>query len=83
MWYFDVLQTNEINYTFFQLFSDVFFTKDFYRGFNSLIKKDGAPIYNYEFKFDGELNACKKLLFATRPIFHSLKGKVLLFIFDF
>ncbi|KAF0751373.1 esterase E4-like isoform X1 [Aphis craccivora] len=57
-----------------RLFSDVFFTKDFYRGFNDLLKKDKAPIYNYEFKFDGELNACKKLLFATRPIFHSLKG---------
>ncbi|KAL4141630.1 hypothetical protein QTP88_004237 [Uroleucon formosanum] len=57
-----------------RLFSDVFFTKDYYRSFNNLLKKDGTPIYNYEFKFDGELNACKKLLFATRPIFHSLKG---------
>lgn len=58
------------------MFGDIFFTKDFYRGFNNLLKKNGMPIYNYEFKFDGELNACKKLLFATRPIFHSLKGKV-------
>ncbi|XP_029344195.1 esterase FE4-like [Acyrthosiphon pisum] len=57
-----------------RLYSDVFFTKDFYRGFKSLLKKDGQPIYNYEFKFDGELNAFKKLLFATWPKFHSLKG---------
>lgn len=33
-------------------------------------------VYNYEFKFDGELNALKKLLFATKPLLQSLKGKV-------
>lgn len=56
------------------MFGDVFFTKDFYRVFNNFVIKDETPVYNYEFKFDGELNACKKLLFATRPVFHSLKG---------
>lgn len=48
--------------------------KDFYRGFNEMLKKHDVPVYNYEFKFDGELNTCKKLLFATRPLINSLKG---------
>lgn len=57
----------------FQMFSDVFFTKDFHRSCKYLLEKD-MPVYNYEFKFDGELNACKKLMFATKPIVLSLKG---------
>ncbi|VVC39815.1 Carboxylesterase type B, conserved site,Carboxylesterase, type B,Carboxylesterase type B [Cinara cedri] len=56
------------------LFSDVFFTKEFPHSFNYLLKKGVTPVYNYEFKFDGELNMCKQLLFATRPLFQSLKG---------
>lgn len=56
------------------MLSDIFFAKDFYRGFDELLKKNVTPVYNYEFKYDGELNVCKKLLFATRPLFNSLKG---------
>jgi len=60
--------------TICRLFGDIFFVKDFYRGFEDFLKKDVTPVYNYEFKFDGEINVFRKLLFATRPIFHSLKG---------
>ncbi|XP_050441252.1 juvenile hormone esterase-like [Adelges cooleyi] len=56
------------------LFSDVFFTKDFHKAFNYLLVKGNTPVYNYEFKFDGEINVCKRLLFATRPKFLKLKG---------
>ncbi|XP_025406381.1 esterase E4-like isoform X2 [Sipha flava] len=56
------------------MLSDVFFIKDFYRGFNHLLKNGQTQVYNYEFKFNGELNACKKLMFATRPNISSLKG---------
>ncbi|XP_050438029.1 juvenile hormone esterase-like [Adelges cooleyi] len=55
------------------LFTDVFFAKDFYKGFNDLIVEGITPVYNYEFKFDGELNP-KKLFFCTRPKFLTLKG---------
>lgn len=57
------------------MFSDLFFTKDFHRGFNHLIENDITPVYNYEFKYDGKLNICKQILFAPRPIFLSLNGK--------
>lgn len=53
----------------------IFFTNDFDRSFKHLLEKDVTPVYNYEFKFDGELNMCKKLMFATRPKLLSLKGK--------
>jgi len=56
------------------LFSDVFFTKDFHRSFYNILEKNVVPIYNYEFKFHGDLNLCKKLLFSSRPMFYSLKG---------
>ncbi|XP_050438553.1 juvenile hormone esterase-like [Adelges cooleyi] len=56
------------------LFSDVFFIKDFHKAFNHLLEKGKTPVYNYEFKFDGEINVFKKLLSATRPEFLKLKG---------
>jgi bile salt-stimulated lipase len=62
------------------MLSDVFFIKDFYRGFNHLLKNGQTQVYNYEFKFNGELNACKKLMFATRPNISSLKGNNYLFV---
>lgn len=61
--------------------SHIYFTKDFNRGFEHFLEKGITPIYNYEFKFDGELNMCKKLMFATKPKFHSLKGMVWLCFF--
>lgn len=55
--------------------SDIFFVKDFYRGFDNFLKQDIAPVYKYEFKFDGEFNAIKNLVFATRPVLrHAIKG---------
>ncbi|XP_060878202.1 esterase FE4-like isoform X2 [Metopolophium dirhodum] len=57
------------------LHSDVLFVKDFYRGFDHFLKQDVAAVYKYEFKFDGELNAVKNMVFATRPALrHTLKG---------
>ncbi|VVC34997.1 Hypothetical protein CINCED_3A002934 [Cinara cedri] len=56
------------------MFSDIFFVKEFHRGFNQLLKQSVTPVYNYEFKFDGDINIFKKLLCFTRPKFLSLKG---------
>lgn len=57
------------------MFSDVFFKKDFHHSNKYFLEKGVTkPVYNYEFKFDGEINAFKKLLFATRPIINSIKG---------
>uniref|UniRef100_A0A2S2PBR1 Esterase FE4 n=1 Tax=Schizaphis graminum TaxID=13262 RepID=A0A2S2PBR1_SCHGA len=57
------------------LHSDVFFGKDFYRGFDHFLKQNVTPVYMYEFKFDGELNVIKNWIFATRPVLrHALKG---------
>ncbi|KAF0750324.1 Uncharacterized protein FWK35_00017165 [Aphis craccivora] len=57
------------------LHSDVFFCNDFYDGFDWFLKQNITPVYKYEFKFDGELNASKNLVFATRPVLrHAIKG---------
>ncbi|CAI6351175.1 unnamed protein product [Macrosiphum euphorbiae] len=57
------------------LHSDVLFLKDFYRGFDNFLKQDVAPVYKYEFKFDGELNSVKNMVFAKRPVLrHTIKG---------
>ncbi|XP_050525279.1 esterase FE4-like [Daktulosphaira vitifoliae] len=56
------------------LISDVFFAKDFHRAFSYLLEKNSPQVYNYEFKFDGDINMCKKLLFASRPEIRMLKG---------
>ncbi|XP_022165143.1 bile salt-activated lipase-like isoform X2 [Myzus persicae] len=57
------------------LHSDVLFVKDFYRGFDNFLKQGVSPVYKYEFKFDGELNAVKNMVFATRPILRqAIKG---------
>jgi len=57
------------------LHSDVYFVKDFYRGFDHFLKQNVTPVYIYEFKFDGELNIIKNRIFATRPVLrHALKG---------
>lgn len=56
--------------------SDLFIIKDFHRSFHHLLEKDETPVYNYEFKFDGEINTTKNILFATRPTLRkSLKGE--------
>nr|AVE15907.1 CarE [Rhopalosiphum maidis] len=57
------------------LHSDVFFVKDFNRGLDYFLKQNVTPVYIYEFKFDGELNAIKNWIFATRTVLrHALKG---------
>ncbi|XP_015374788.1 PREDICTED: esterase FE4-like isoform X2 [Diuraphis noxia] len=59
------------------LHSDILFVKDFYRGFNNFLNQDVTPIYKYEFKFDGELNAIKNMIFATRPnLRHAIKDTI-------
>lgn len=57
------------------MFSDMFFVKDFHRGFEHLLKQNVTPIYNYEFKFDGEINAIKNVVLKTKPSLRQyLKG---------
>jgi len=55
----------------------MFFIKDFYRGFDNLLKQSISPVYNYEFKFDGEINATKNVVLKTKPSLRQyLKGIV-------
>lgn len=61
------------------MFSDVFFIKDFHRSFNHFLENDVKPVYNYEFRFNGELNFCKNILLAPKPLFMSLNGKYFLY----
>ncbi|VVC34998.1 Hypothetical protein CINCED_3A008558 [Cinara cedri] len=58
------------------LYTDRYFVKDFHRSFNHLLKRgDGTSVYYYEFKFDGNINVCKNLIFYSRPeLRKSLKG---------
>lgn len=63
--------------------SDIFFVKEFHRGFDQLLKQNVTPVYNYEFKFDGEINIFKKLLCTTRPKFVPIKGNHLLGSYGF
>nr|AAS15642.1 carboxylesterase [Aphis gossypii]AAS15644.1 carboxylesterase [Aphis gossypii] len=57
------------------LHSDVFFFNGVYETFDCFLKQNGSPVYEYEFKFDGELNGAKNMIFATRPILrHAIKG---------
>lgn len=56
------------------MFSDIFFVKEFHRGFDQLLKQNVTPVYNYEFKFDGDINIFKKLLCINKPNFVLLKG---------
>ncbi|KAF0772550.1 esterase FE4 isoform X1 [Aphis craccivora] len=57
------------------LHSDFLFCNDFYDAFDCFLKQNVTPVYKYEFKFDGELNAAKNLVFATRPVLrHAIKG---------
>lgn len=60
------------------MFSDLFFIKDFYRGFEHLFRLGAVtvPVYNYKFKFDGKINATKNLVLSNSPeIRQSLKGQ--------
>ncbi|XP_050525280.1 esterase FE4-like [Daktulosphaira vitifoliae] len=69
------LKTDEEKlYSTCTLFSDVLYCKEFHRSFHYLLERDCSQVYNYEFKFDGELNTCKKLLFVNRPEINKLKG---------
>ncbi|XP_050427431.1 juvenile hormone esterase-like isoform X2 [Adelges cooleyi] len=56
------------------LAGDFFFTKDFHKGFVHLLEKGNTPVYNYEFKIDGEINLCKRNYFSKKPNFLKLKG---------
>ncbi|XP_026805381.1 esterase FE4-like isoform X2 [Rhopalosiphum maidis] len=56
------------------LYSDLYFSKDFHRSYNHSIIQNISPVFCYEFKFDGEINACKNILFSLRPTFQLLKG---------
>lgn len=56
------------------MLSDVFFTKEFYRSFYDLLEKNIAPVYNYEFKYDGGLNVGKQFVSLTKPYTKRLKG---------
>ncbi|CAH1720586.1 unnamed protein product [Aphis gossypii] len=48
---------------------------DFYDAFDCFLKQNITPIYKYEFKFDGEINDAKNMIFATRPgLRHTIKG---------
>ncbi|XP_050427116.1 juvenile hormone esterase-like [Adelges cooleyi] len=53
---------------------DVFFTRDFHKGFVHLLEKGNTPVYNYEFKFDGEINLLKEIFFSKKPNLRKLKG---------
>lgn len=54
----------------------MYFVKDFHRGFEHLLKQSTTPVYNYEFKFDGEINATKSLVSLEQPSIrqHNMKG---------
>ncbi|XP_025406472.1 bile salt-activated lipase-like isoform X4 [Sipha flava] len=57
------------------LYSDAYFIRDFHGSYEYLLKDGSTPVYNYEFKFDGEINLCKHLIFNSRPSLRkSLKG---------
>jgi len=57
------------------VYSDLYFSKDFHRGYDRLLKRNNLSVYSYEFKFDGEINICKTILFYLRPTLEPLKGK--------
>lgn len=57
------------------MYSDAYFNKDFHGSYEYLLKAGDTPVYSYEFRFDGEINLCKHLIFNSRPTLRkSLKG---------
>ncbi|KAF0760307.1 esterase FE4 isoform X1 [Aphis craccivora] len=57
------------------LHTDVFFCNGVNDAFECSLKQNVTPVYEYEFKFDGELNGAKNMIFATRPVLrHAIKG---------
>jgi len=55
--------------------SDYLFVKDYHRSFSHLLQQSVTPVYNYEFVFDGEINAIKNLILSNRPVIRqTLKG---------
>ncbi|XP_015378184.1 PREDICTED: carboxylesterase 4A-like [Diuraphis noxia] len=59
---------------FVQLYGDFYFSKEFHRSYKHFLQRNVTPVYCYEFKFDGEINVFKKLLYVLRPTFEPLKG---------
>ncbi|KAL4143921.1 hypothetical protein QTP88_006173 [Uroleucon formosanum] len=56
------------------LYGDFYFSKEFHRSYKHSLQQNVTPVYSYEFKFDGEINVFKKLLYFLRPTFVPLEG---------
>ncbi|XP_022165542.1 esterase E4-like [Myzus persicae] len=56
------------------LYGDFYFAKEFHLSYKHYLQRNVTPVYSYEFKFDGEINVFKKLLYFLRPTFEPLNG---------